>query len=207
MVFFVTGANGSGKSTCLAGLQNMFPEVRWYDFDDVFIPARTRSIWRQRATEHWLRVAHGHQTENIHTGICGHAIPGEILACPTAICLDGIAMLLLDCEDRERILRLRARGETNISQSTLNWAGWQRMHAFNPQWHPEVIISMSETWLLWDHWKAWQWNDPRWAVCRIENSRSGIDTTNEMLAAWVSDEFKLHAKRCNPFQGNWWSQS
>ncbi len=43
MLYLVTGASGSGKTACLDVLRQRKPQVVWYDFDDVGVPADAAS--------------------------------------------------------------------------------------------------------------------------------------------------------------------
>src|SRR4051812_13992889 len=111
MMFFVTGASGSGKSACLMPLSQLRPELRCYDFDDGGVPAGADKPWRQRRTEQWVVKGLQHQAAGLDTVVCGNAVPGEILACPSARRLAGLRLCLLDCYDVVRIDRLRGRGQ------------------------------------------------------------------------------------------------
>ncbi len=139
MIFFVTGASGSGKSACMPSLRQLLPQVMLYDFDAVGVPPNAGAVWRQQTTEYWLQQALVHQVEPRDTLVCGGALLGEILACPSAPQVNGIAVCLLDCADVVRIDRLRARSTHGATQDMLNWAAWPRLHAVDPQWRPDVI--------------------------------------------------------------------
>jgi hypothetical protein len=78
MMFFVTGASGSGKSACLPGLRAMSPSIDWHDFDEFGVPSPCPPEWRPRTTERWLQVALASQERGLDTGLVGGAIMGEI---------------------------------------------------------------------------------------------------------------------------------
>src|SRR6516164_1175803 len=103
MMFFVTGASGSGKSACLPGLQAALPRIEWHDFDEFGVPSPCPRGWRARTTERWLRVGLHNQERGQDTGVVGGAIMGEILACQSAPQLDNIYVTLLDCHDVARL--------------------------------------------------------------------------------------------------------
>jgi len=59
------GASGSGKTACLAILRQRNPQVVWYDFDEVGVPADVDQRWRHRTTEYWLRRASENQAKGL----------------------------------------------------------------------------------------------------------------------------------------------
>jgi hypothetical protein len=77
MLFFVTGASGSGKTACLPYLRQALPQVRLYDFDAVGVPPHAGAIWRQQTTEYWLHQALVHQMEPRDTLVCGGRCSGK----------------------------------------------------------------------------------------------------------------------------------
>ena len=99
MMFFLTGASGSGKSASLPGLRVALPSIDWRDFDEFGVPSPCPREWRPQTTERWIKVALQNQRLGKNTGIAGGAIMGEVLACPSAPCVDKIHVALLDCHD------------------------------------------------------------------------------------------------------------
>ncbi|MBZ9749609.1 hypothetical protein K7W42_01900 [Deinococcus sp. HMF7604] len=73
---------------------------------------------RQALTESWLQTA---VQSGRPFGLLGPCPLSEILAAPSAACSE-IRHLLLDVADTERVRRLRARGDGQATQETLNWA-------------------------------------------------------------------------------------
>ncbi len=191
MLFFITGASGAGKSACLEGLKAVHPDIAWYEFDSVGVPAPCPPAWRAKTTEHWIRVAIANQQPGqgrLDTGIVGGAIPGEVLACPSAPeVLGGVRFLLLDCHDVTRIDRLRARGMGGDTQDMLSWAAWQRVHTVDPQWRPDVIRS-AKAWdgMRWERWADWQRGDQRWTVAIIDNTHLSVPETVAAVSSWLT---------------------
>jgi hypothetical protein len=185
MVFFITGASGSGKSAALPGLRAAFPDMDWRDFDAVGVPQPCPPEWRPRTTQHWLEIALANKDRGLDTGIVGGALLGEILACPSAPDLDGIHVALLDCYDVQRIERLRQRGTHGASQDMLSWAAWQRMHAVDPRWRPDVISASSAPEMNWGRWVGWEKGDPRWQVEIIDTTHLSIPQVVERLICWI----------------------
>jgi len=204
MMFFVTGANGSGKSASLRGLKTAVPDVIWYDFDDVGVPLNASTFWRQESTEYWISKGLEHQSEGSDVGICGHAILGEILGAPSAPKLEGIAVCFLDCDDVTRIDRLRSRGTHGATQDTLNWAAWQRFHAVDPQWRQDVIRDDSWPQVCWDRWEKWRKGDPRWRVTVINTTELTIEAVVSAIADWVAQERCLYNSSKSPLGSHWW---
>jgi len=186
MLFFVTGASGSGKTSVLPGLRASLPQMDWRDFDEIGVPNPCPREWRPRTTEHWLQEALANQRRGRDTGVAGGAILGEILACPSAPQLDAIKVALLDVHDVVRIDRLRGRNTHGASQEMLSWAAWQRMHAVDPQWHPDVIATAPVPEMRWDRWSGWQRGDPRWQVVVIDTTALSVQQVVERLVRWVT---------------------
>ena len=193
VLFLVMGASGSGKSSCLAGLKQQRSHIDWRDFDDAPQFA-TSPVDRKSATEYWLRLAVENQAKGISTGIAGTVVLGEVLACPSAISIEGIHALLLDCSDVLRIERIRARDgdqAKGASQEMLCWAAWLRMHASDPQWRQDVIQAESAIEMNWHAWSSWQKGDARWNVHVLDNSSLTIEETTNALLPWI-DEGLFH---------------
>jgi hypothetical protein len=91
--------------------------------------------------EEWIGLALEAQQAGRDFLLASHSPLGELLACPSAPDLDGIAACLLDCVDTSRVTRMRERGinpKWPPTQHALNWASWHRMHAWDPQWSTET---------------------------------------------------------------------
>ncbi len=50
MLFFVTGGNGAGKSSCIPSLARLLPDFAIHDFADLGVPQNPDAIWRQETT-------------------------------------------------------------------------------------------------------------------------------------------------------------
>lgn len=207
MFFVVMGASGAGKSAALSGLQVLHPQIVWYDFDALGVPADADKKWRQRTTEQWLKIASEHQAQGQDVGLCGGAIFGEILACPSAPLVTGIAGCLLDCNDVVRIDRLRGRNahDDGISQDMLCWAAWQRMHAVDPQWRQDVIREDAEPSMQWQRWEQWQRGDARWQIWTFDTTHVLINEVVKSLSAWALQEKQQCIASHGSLQGQWWN--
>lgn len=206
MLFFITGANGSGKSASLHGLREHRPDIAWYDFDDVGVPPDAGTFWRQESTQYWVDKALENQAQGLDTGICGHAILGEVLATPHSVDVQGISLCLLDCGDVVRVDRLRTRGTHGADQDTLNWAAWQRMHASDPQWRPDIILDNSHPAMQWSRWTRWRRGDTRWHVDVIDTTHLTIAQVVSEISKWVFHETGRFVRQRHHLGGIWWTE-
>jgi len=99
VIFFLTGASGAGKTACMPDLARLLPEVALHDFDEGGVPPGAGKVWRQQTTEAWLRRGIAYAREDRDLVVSGGAVPGEVLACPSAAEAGPIALCLLDCGD------------------------------------------------------------------------------------------------------------
>lgn len=147
MLYVISGAAGSGKSTILPLLRASLPTVQWHDFDERWKGGG--KVERQHLLEEWMQTA-------LHAegdfGLLGPCPLGEVLAAPSTPRLPGVRHLLLDVSDVERIARLRARGDGLASQDMLNWAAWMRAHQAYPDWRPDVLMDGSWHGMCWARW-------------------------------------------------------
>ncbi len=185
MVLFVTGASGSGKTACMPELARLLPGVPLHDFDEEGVPPGADKVWRQRTTETWLQRGRALAREGRPLVVCGQAVLGEILACPSAADAGGVAACLLDCADVARIDRLRSRGTHGCTQDTLNWAAWQRVHAVDPQWRPDVIREGAAPEMRWERWQDWRRGDPRWREEAVDTTALSLAEVAARVARWV----------------------
>jgi hypothetical protein len=187
MLYLVTGASGSGKTACLEVLRPRNPQIVWYDFDELGVPTNADLVWRQQTTEYWLQRAIQNQAKGLDTCINGNMILGEVLACPSAPKINGLAVCLLDCYDVARIDRLRTRG-SDLTHEMLCWAAWQRMHAVDPQWYQNTIRNDAAPEMRWERWADWQRGDPRWQTRVLDTTTLGIEEVAEAILKWMDEE-------------------
>lgn len=166
-------------------LARLLPELALHDFDEVGVPPGVDKRWRQETTERWLRRGIEYRDAHSDLVVCGGALPGEIFACPSALLASPIEVCLLDCGDVVRLDRLRARGAHGVTQDMLNWAAWQRVHAVDPQWRPDVIRDGGSPAMRWERWETWVRGDPRWQVAVIDTTRLSVPEVAARLADWV----------------------
>lgn len=185
MLYLISGASGSGKSACLPLLRERLPDIAWHDFDELGVPANANKCWRHQNTERWIQVAIENQGTGQDTAVAGGIILGEVLAAPSAPGLSGVTACLLDCHDVVRVDRLRSRGDGLATQDMLNWAAWQRMHAMDPTWRPDVITSDGWSEMVWSRWSGWERGDPRWQTHAIDTTEMTIEAVADEIQAWI----------------------
>lgn len=136
-LYVVIGASGSGKSTLMPYLKRKIHGMEIVDFDDIGVPENASKKWRAESTEKWLQKF---LLQNKDMVILGQMVLGEIISCPSYRLIKELKALLLDCNDVERINRLKKRGNQNIiNQDMLNWSYWLRKHNQDPHWQLQVI--------------------------------------------------------------------
>lgn len=135
MFLTVAGSSCSGKTTVARACAEMNGLVV-HDFDEIGVPAGADTAWRQRSLENWIRRALRYQADGLDVLLTGQSPLGEVLACPSAIELNGIAACLLDVDDQVRWRRLEDRGpgrwDEEDKRSFIGWARWHRGHAAEP---------------------------------------------------------------------------
>jgi hypothetical protein len=161
-----------------------------HDFDEIGVPSGADTAWRQRSLEQWVRKAVEYQRDGLDMLLLGQSPFGEVLACPSAVELDGIVSCLLDVEDGERLRRLEQRDSGRWSeqakQAFLGWARWHRGHAADPRHAPSVLTEGGWAAMRWDRWDGWEAGDPRWVVPVLDTSRGGIEQAATDLRRWVA---------------------
>jgi hypothetical protein len=137
--------------------------------------------------------------------LAGQTPLGELLACPRATELDGIAACLIDCSDEERRRRLASRTDS-FGQAHYNWAAWMRGHATDPHWESHVIYD-ADPGLQWERWARWQPGDPRWHVWHLDTTGLPVEEMVHRVAGWMLGQRRLHAEGRLPLSGQWWDDT
>ncbi|PRY12065.1 hypothetical protein [Kineococcus rhizosphaerae] len=189
VLFHASGSSCAGKTTVLPALRRL-PSLAVHDADELGVPSDADTAWRQSSLERWVRFALERQAEGVDLLLAGQSPLGELLACPSAPRLDGLAVCLLDVEDDVRLARLRARDGDRWDAAALDafvgWGRWHRAHAADPRHHPEVVTTGGWAPMRWDRWSDWTAGDPRWAVETLDTTRTGPDAVAGRLAGWVT---------------------
>ena len=107
--YFITGAEGVGKTTSLKSLRKKFPEIKIYDFDEIGVPDNPPLQWRFDTTLFWIKKAIKNQKKGLSTCIIGLSFPSEIKKFKESKKLEEIIFILLDISKKERVSRLSMR--------------------------------------------------------------------------------------------------
>ena len=189
MLFVLTGASCSGK-TQIAERCRAIENLAVFDFDEHGVPDVAGTEWRQRTLDGWIRVAIDQQELGNDTLLAGPNPLGEVLASPLATRLDGIAVLLVDVDDYERIARMERRSPTALyldgGRGILGWADWHRRHARDPR-HAQHWITTN----AWDEmkWNRWTRLPPRsWHVDTIDTTELPLDDAVAQVTEWIARE-------------------
>lgn len=185
----IAGSSCSGKTTAIRACAQIEGLVV-HDFDEIGVPAGADAVWRQRSLEEWIQRALRYQAEGLDLLLTGQSPLGEVLACPSATELDGIAACLLDVDDRLRWRRLEGRDpgkwDVDAKRSLIGWARWHRRHAADPGYRPEVIMAAGCGQMRWVRWRDWSIGDPRWDVRVIDTTGQSVDQSAADIRQWIN---------------------
>lgn len=209
MLLKVAGSSCSGKTTA-ARVCASIDGLVVHDFDEIGVPTGADREWRQRSMEEWLRRVLRYQADGVDVLLTGQSPLGEVLACPSATALEGIAACLLDVDDDVRLRRLDQRDPGKWSpaarQSFVGWARWHRGHAADPRHRPQVITGGWAR-MRWNRWTGWTGADHRWTVRVIDTTERTVDQTAADIGQWVADARSRFASGQLGLSGNWASAS
>jgi dephospho-CoA kinase len=107
--FFITGAEGVGKSSVLNILKKNFPSMDIHDFDEVGVPLNPPLKWRMDTTIYWIKEGIKNQKKGKFTCIIGLSFPAEINSFKESKEINKIKFCLLDISEKERKRRLIKR--------------------------------------------------------------------------------------------------
>jgi len=104
--YFITGAEGVGKSTILEKIKIRFPFMKIYDFDEVGVPDNPPLSWRLNTTKHWIKKFIKNQKAEASSCVLGLCFPEEIKKMNDFEKLNNVSFCLLDVNKKERKKRL-----------------------------------------------------------------------------------------------------
>ena len=202
MLFLISGAAATGKTSAVKILNDKLENFECHDFDETPVSTGTQ---RRKVNEDWIKKALKAQDEGKDFLLSAHSPLGEILACPSAIKLDGIKCCVLDCHDFVRVERYLARVQSEewpLCMDTLCWAVFHRMHARDPKWEQRVIVDKELPDYGWKRWTNWTAEDDRWEVKIIDTTENEIDYTANLVYDWILEE-KSKIQALTP-ETKWW---
>jgi len=202
MFFLISGAPATGKSSVVKSLKDKLGNFDCHESDEIMVETGTQ---RRVSNEEWISKALEAQTKGNDFLLSTQSPFGEILACPSAIKLNGIKCCLLDCNDFIRAERYLARPQDKkwpLGMDTLCWAVFHRMHAVNPQWEQRAIVDEELPEFGWKRWTNLQKGDKRWDVKIIDTSENKVEYTTDLVQEWILDE-KEKTQALTP-ENKWW---
>ena len=105
-IYFISGAEGVGKSTIIFHIKKKLKKKRVYDFDSIGVPRNPPLSWRHKTTKHWLKVSEKNEELGKDTIIIGLSFPKEVRRFSKR---KDTRFILLDISIKEREKRLRKR--------------------------------------------------------------------------------------------------
>ncbi len=202
MLFIISGAAATGKKSVVRILKDKLENIECHDFNET--PVKD-GISRRIVNEEWVQKALVAQENGNDFLLSAQSPFGELLACPSAIELEGIKCCLLDCHDFVRVDRYLARPqfeEWPLCMDTLCWAVFHRMHAHDPQWEQRVIVDKDLPEFGWKRWTSWQKGDKRWDVKIIDTTKNEMEYTANLVQEWILGE-KRKSQALTP-KTKWW---
>lgn len=203
MLLTVAGSSCSGKTT-VARACAAIDGLVVHDFDEIGVPSDADQRWRQRSTELWIRRVLDYQADGVDVLLTGQSPLGEVLACPSAVELDGIAACLMDVADPVRVRRLAERDHS--AGDFTGWARWLRGHAADPRHRPEAITGAGSPDMCWSRWSGWSRSDDRWHVKIIDTTDRTINQTALELGSWIEVSRRDQADGRLPLAKGWVSR-
>jgi len=202
MLFLISGAAATGKTSAVRILKDKLDNFECHDFDETPVKDGTN---RREVNEKWVQKALNAQENGKDFLLSAHTPLGELLACPSAIKLYGIKCCVLDCHDYVRVERYLARVQSEewpLGMDTLCWAVFHRMHALDPQWEQRVIVDKELPEFGWKRWTSWQKGDKRWDVRIIDTTKNEMEYTAKLVQDWILEE-KKKQQALTP-ETKWW---
>jgi len=203
MFFLISGAAATGKKSVVRMLKGKIKDLECHWYNEIQEEDTFKD--KHEEEEEWVKRALKAQAEGRDFLLAGHTPFGKLLACPSAIKLNGINCCLLDCHDFVRVERYLDRPqfeEWPLCQDTLCWAVFHRMHAHDPEWEQRVVINREMPGFQWERWTSWTANDERWDVKRIDTTENEMEYTVNLVKEWILEE-KQKSQILTP-QNKWW---
>jgi len=136
--YFITGAEGTGKTSIIPFLKEQVSYIEIHDFDDIGVPLNPPLKWRLDTTLHWIKKAIKNQEKGISTCIVGLSFPNEIKNFKEFKKLENTTFILLNISKEEREKRL---GKRNSKKEVIR--DLKQLKELRKQFKKENIIDTS----------------------------------------------------------------
>lgn len=207
MLLMLTGSSCAGKTSLALAVATLIKGLAVHDFDDLGVPSNADKQWRQESLESWLQQAVKYQNQGLDLLLTGQSPLGEVLACPSATKIDGIAVCLIDVSRKVRADRLRQRDgqlwSPQAVEAFCDWAAWHCQHAIDPTFQPDAITDASWSAMRWDRWKNWKTDDPRWNTYILDTTDQSMETSVAAVHDWIRSQRELQANGQLPLAMGW----
>lgn len=187
MLLLVAGASGVGKSTVRLMLEpKLRSEVECVELGHLLErhPVARTLGWRQRMAEVAVRRAIELQESGRHLLLSGDPVAAiEVVAAPSAVDLEGLAVCLLDISAAAQAERLQGRGDDPaLLVHHQAFADWMRAQATDPT-HMTHVVSDSG-------WEEMDWErlaslGEAWAMHTIDTTGLTRDEMADAVENWV----------------------
>jgi energy-coupling factor transporter ATP-binding protein EcfA2 len=188
MFLLVTGASGAGKSTVRRVVApELSPDIDCVELHHVSsVPASPTIAWRQHATEDAVQRAVELQAQRRHLLLCGDPVAaGEVIAAPSAVELDAIAVCLLDLSAEAQTNRLTKRGDDpGLLADHHAFADWMRGHAQDPRHKPHVLSAHGWEGMRWQRWTGIDPPSDSWGMDIIDTSELAPHEVAAEVVRW-----------------------
>jgi hypothetical protein len=136
-LLFVTGASGVGKTSTLKLFEQRYPDILVRYFDGVVPPleAMTKEYgsgeeWQRQTTLEWIGRIKAEALGRAPVVLDGQARQAFVKEACSLAGLSDYRIVLFDCEDAVRELRLIGRGQPELANSQMaSWARYLRDQA------------------------------------------------------------------------------
>ena len=119
--YFITGAEGVGKTSIVPFLRNHFLTYSVHDFDDVGVPKNPHPNWRLETMQYWIHGALENQNEGKTTILIGLCFPSEFEKCKDNNLIDIPNFCLLDVSKQTRAKRLTKSKRKKLISDIQQW--------------------------------------------------------------------------------------
>ena len=149
MLYLISGAAASGKSTVSKALADRVPHIVLLEEDD-----RHAKTGEQRLAnlELWIEDALALEAQGKDAIFPAQSPLGEVLASPSVVKLEGIAPCLLDAHDFVRMDRWIPHPDWPVGMDHFCWAAFHRLHARDPQFEQHVLLDRDYDASIWSRW-------------------------------------------------------